>query len=92
MRRAFVCDNNQVLVGADYSQIELRVLAHMSGDENLISAFNNGDDIHRNTASRVFNIPYDEVTSLDRSRAKAVNFGIVYGISEFGLGEQLRSF
>lgn len=90
LRRAFVCDNNQVLVGADYSQIELRVLAHMSGDENLISAFNNGDDIHRNTASRVFNIPYDEVTSLDRSRAKAVNFGVIYGMSGFGLSENLK--
>ena len=90
LRRAFVCDDDQILVGADYSQIELRVLAHMSGDENLISAFNNGDDIHRNTASRVFNIPYDEVTSLDRSRAKAVNFGVIYGMSGFGLSENLK--
>ena len=90
LRKAFVCGENEILVGADYSQIELRVLAHLSGDENLIDAFNKGDDIHRNTASRVFNIPYDEVTPLDRSRAKAVNFGVIYGMSGFGLSENLH--
>ena len=90
IRKAFVpSDENHTLIGADYSQIELRVLAHLSGDEGLIDAFNKGDDIHRATASRVFNIPYDEVSSLDRSRAKAVNFGVIYGMSGFGLAEEL---
>ena len=74
---------------ADYSQIELRVLAHISKDENMIEAFNNDEDIHRQAASKVFNIPYDKVESKDRSKAKAVNFGIVYGISEFGLASQI---
>ena len=72
-----------------FSQIELRVLAHMSGDEALISAFNDGDDIHTRTASEVFGVPKDEVTREMRSAAKAVNFGIVYGISAYGLSEQL---
>lgn len=91
LRKAFVpgCENC-TLVGADYSQIELRILAHLSGDENLIEAFNNGDDIHRNTAARVFNLDYDAVTPLDRSRAKAVNFGVIYGMSGFGLSEELQ--
>lgn len=90
LRKAFAagCDGC-TLVGADYSQIELRILAHLSGDENLIQAFNNGDDIHRNTAARVFNLEYDQVTPLDRSRAKAVNFGVIYGMSGFGLSEEL---
>lgn len=91
LRKAFVPENEDyTLVGADYSQIELRILAHLSGDENLIAAFNNGDDIHRNTAARVFDLAYDEVTPLDRSRAKAVNFGVIYGMSGFGLSEELR--
>jgi len=90
LRKAFVSKEECVLVGADYSQIELRILAHLSGDENLISAFNNGDDIHRNTAARVFNLSYDQVTPLDRSRAKAVNFGVIYGMSGFGLSENLN--
>lgn len=91
LRKAFVPESeNYTLVGADYSQIELRILAHLSGDENLIAAFNNGDDIHRNTAARVFGLTYDEVTPLDRSRAKAVNFGVIYGMSGFGLSEELR--
>ena len=91
LRKAFVpgCADC-TLVGADYSQIELRILAHLSGDENLIDAFNRGDDIHRNTAARVFNLDYDRVTSLDRSRAKAVNFGVIYGMSGFGLSEELK--
>ena len=90
LRKAFIpAAEGNVLTGADYSQIELRVLAHLSGDENLISAFNRGADVHRATASRVFGIPYDEVTSLDRSRAKAVNFGVIYGMSGFGLSEEL---
>ena len=90
LRKAFIPrDENHILIGADYSQIELRVLAHLSGDEGLIQDFQNGADIHRATASRVFNIPYDQVTSLDRSRAKAVNFGVIYGMSGFGLSEEL---
>lgn len=90
LRKAFVPADGYTLVGADYSQIELRILAHLSGDENLIDAFNHGDDIHRNTAARVFNLPYDAVTPLDRSRAKAVNFGVIYGMSGFGLSENLN--
>jgi len=90
LRKAFVPSEGCTLVGADYSQIELRILAHLSGDENLISAFNHGDDIHRNTAARVFNLSYDAVTPLDRSRAKAVNFGVIYGMSGFGLSENLH--
>lgn len=89
IRRAFIASPGNRLVGADYSQIELRVLAHMSGDEALISAFNDGDDIHTRTASEVFGVPKSDVTKEMRSAAKAVNFGIVYGISAFGLAEQL---
>lgn len=74
---------------ADYSQIELRVLAHMSGDEQLIEAYKMDEDIHRITASKVFNTPFEEVTDLQRRNAKAVNFGIVYGISSFGLSQDL---
>lgn len=90
LRKAFASDEGTILIGADYSQIELRILAHLSGDENLIEAFNHGDDIHRMTASRVFGLPYDQVTSLDRSKAKAVNFGVIYGMSSFGLSENLH--
>ncbi len=90
LRKAFTpSKDGRILVGADYSQIELRVLAHLSGDENLIEAFNRGDDIHRNTAARVFGLKYEDVTPLDRSRAKAVNFGVIYGMSGFGLSEEL---
>ena len=90
IRGAFVPANeNYVLVGADYSQIELRVLAHMSGDEALIDSFNRGLDIHRATASRVMGIPEDEITSQQRSDAKAVNFGVIYGMSSFGLSSEL---
>lgn len=90
LRKAFVAEEGHTLIGADYSQIELRIMAHLSGDENLISAFNSGEDIHRKTAARVFDIDYDKVTSLDRSRAKAVNFGVIYGMSSFGLSEELH--
>ncbi len=91
LRKAFVADSDEyTLIGADYSQIELRVLAHLSGDEELIAAFNRGDDIHKLTASRVLGIPFDEVTPLERSRAKAVNFGVIYGMSGFGLSEELK--
>lgn len=75
---------------ADYSQIELRILAHMSGDKALIEAYKSGEDIHRITASQVFHTPFEDVTKEQRSNAKAVNFGIVYGISSFGLGQDLN--
>ena len=78
------------LLSADYSQIELRLLAHMSGDENFIDAFKRGQDIHARTAAEVFGIPLDEVTPELRRHAKAVNFGIVYGISDFGLARNLH--
>lgn len=89
IRKVFKPKEEYVFVDADYSQIELRVLAHIADDEHMIEAFNNNEDIHRQTASKVFDIPMEEVTSKQRSDAKAVNFGIVYGISDFGLGEQL---
>jgi DNA polymerase-1 len=91
IRKVFVSSSEDyVLVDADYSQIELRVLAHISGDEKFIDAFIKNEDIHTRTASEVFNVPLDEVTSLMRSRAKAVNFGIVYGISDYGLSRDLK--
>ena len=89
IRRVFYPRDGYCFLDADYSQIELRVLAHMSGDENLIAAFRAGQDIHRSTASLVFNTPFEEVTDLQRRRAKAVNFGIVYGISAFGLAKDI---
>ena len=89
-RKVFIArDNDHVLLDADYSQIELRVLAHIADDINMKTAFMNNEDIHTKTASQVFNVPYDEVTSIMRSRAKAVNFGIVYGIGEFSLSKDL---
>jgi len=92
LRKVFKPKKGYIFVDADYSQIELRVLAHISEDKNMVEAFNNNEDIHLSTASKVLNKPIDEVTKQERSSAKAVNFGIVYGISEFGLGEQLRNF
>jgi DNA polymerase-1 len=89
IRKVFLPAENHVFLDADYSQIELRVLAHMSGDQTLIEAYRQAQDIHRITASQVFHIPFDEVTDIQRRNAKAVNFGIVYGISSFGLGEDL---
>ena len=89
IRKVFVPQDGYVFVDADYSQIELRLLAHMSGDEVLINAYNEAQDIHRLTASQVFHIPFDKVTDLQRRNAKAVNFGIVYGISSYGLSEDL---
>ncbi len=89
IRKIFVPEEGYTLLDADYSQIELRVLAHMSGDENLIKAYREAQDIHRLTASQVFHVPFEEVTSLQRRNAKAVNFGIVYGISSFGLSQDL---
>lgn len=89
IRKVFVPEDGYVFVDADYSQIELRILAHCSGDEQLITAYKEARDIHRMTASQVFHIPFDEVTDLQRRNAKAVNFGIVYGISSFGLSQDL---
>ena len=90
IRKVFFPREGYTFVDADYSQIELRVLAHMSGDENLIEAYRQDKDIHRATAAQVFHVPFDEVTELQRRNAKAVNFGIVYGISSFGLGQDLN--
>ncbi len=91
LRKVFTAsDENHVLVGADYSQIELRIMAHLSEDAGLIEAFSNNMDIHQSTAARVFDIAADEVTPLQRSRAKAVNFGVIYGISAFGLSSDLK--
>ena len=89
LRKVFIPKDGFIFLDADYSQIELRVLAHMSGDEKLIQAYQEAQDIHRITASQVFHIPFDEVTPLQRRNAKAVNFGIVYGISSFGLSQDL---
>lgn len=89
IRKVFVPKEGCVFIDADYSQIELRILAHMSGDRKLIAAYGQDEDIHRITASEVFHVPMDEVTSLQRRNAKAVNFGIVYGISSFGLSQGL---
>ena len=89
IRKAFVArDENHTLVSADYSQIELRVIAALCGEENMIKAFQNNEDIHKSTASKVFNVPLEEVTREQRSHAKTVNFGIVYGVSAFGLSNQ----
>lgn len=89
MRRFFVAGGGSTLIDADYSQIELRVLAALANDENMITAFNNGEDIHKTTAAQVFNLPPEMVTPLLRSRAKAVNFGIVYGIGAFSLAKDI---
>lgn len=89
IRKVFHPMSGNVFVDSDYSQIELRILAHMSGDEKLIEAYNSGQDIHSTTASQVFHVPFEEVTPLLRRNAKAVNFGIVYGISAFGLSQDL---
>ena len=90
IRRVFIAKEDHVLLDADYSQIELRVLAHMAKDDSLINAFNENVDVHALTAASVFDVEIDEVTKLQRSRAKEVNFGIVYGMSDFGLAESLK--
>lgn len=90
LRKMFIAPEGKVLIDADYSQIELRVLAHAANDENMINAFKHDEDIHKMTAAMVFNIPFEEVTSAERTRAKAVNFGIVYGIGEFSLSQDLK--
>ena len=90
IRKAFVAsDENHILLAADYSQVELRLMAHMSGDEAMIEAFRSGEDIHRDTASRLFHIAPEEVTSDQRRKAKTANFGIIYGISAFGLRQRM---
>jgi DNA polymerase-1 len=89
IRKAFIArDENYTLVSADYSQIELRIIAALSGEENMIKAFQNNEDIHRSTAAKVFNVPLGDVTKEQRSNAKTVNFGIIYGVSAFGLSNQ----
>ncbi len=90
IRKVFIADGDCKLVDADYSQVELRVLAHMSGDEHMIEAFQNHIDIHSKTASQIFNVSVDEVDSKQRSEAKAINFGIVYGKTDFGLSQDLN--
>ena len=90
IRKVFVADNNCKLVDADYSQVELRVLAHMSGDENMIDAFKHGEDIHSKTASQIFDVDIKDVTSKQRIEAKAINFGIIYGKTDFGLSQDLN--
>ena len=89
IRKAFIArDENYTLLSADYSQIELRIIAALCGEENMIKAFQNHEDIHKSTAAKVFNVPLDEVTKEQRSHAKTVNFGIIYGVSAFGLSNQ----
>jgi len=89
IRKAFIArDENHTLLSADYSQIELRIIAALSGEENMIKAFQNNEDIHKSTAAKVFNVPLEEVTKEQRSNAKTVNFGIIYGVSAFGLSNQ----
>ena len=90
VRRAFIPDEGCEFFSADYSQIELRIMAHLSGDENMIEAFLEGDDIHRATAAKIFKKPLDEVSTDERRKAKTANFGIIYGISAFGLAERME--
>ena len=90
IRKAFVAPEGSCFVDADYSQIELRILAHISKDDHMLDAFRQGQDIHRRTAAQVFHKDQEEITDLERRRAKAVNFGIVYGISDYGLSRDLN--
>lgn len=89
IRQAFIAREGFTVVAADYSQIELRIMAHLSQDQGLINAFTQGKDIHRSTAAEIFGIALDEVTSEQRRNAKAINFGLIYGMSAFGLSRQL---
>ena len=91
LRRAFIpSEKDKLFLAADYSQIELRIMAHLSRDSNLVDAFLRGEDIHTRTAAEVFDVSLDQVTPLMRNRAKAVNFGIIYGISDYGLSQDLQ--
>ena len=90
IRRAFIPNNGEIFFSADYSQIELRIMAHLSKDENMVNAFLSGEDIHAATAAKIFNVPLSEVTSDMRRKAKTANFGIIYGISAFGLADRLN--
>ena len=90
IRKAFIPEEGQIFFSADYSQIELRLMAHLSGDAHLIEAFNNGEDIHAATAARIFKKPLEEVSRDERRKAKTANFGIIYGISAFGLAERME--
>ena len=90
VRQAFVCEPGYKLVAADYSQVELRIMAHLSQDKGLLTAFSNAADVHRTTAAEVFNLALDEVTPEQRRSAKAINFGLIYGMSAFGLANQLK--
>ena len=90
LRKAFVPDPGEVFFSADYSQIELRLMAHLSQDSNMVEAFLSGEDIHRATAAKIYHLPLDEVTKLQRNKAKTANFGIIYGISSFGLASRLN--
>jgi len=91
IRKAFIAPDGWAILAADYSQIELRIMAHLSGDERLLAAFANGEDIHRATASEVFGVPLDKVTAEQRRSAKAINFGLMYGMSAWGLSRQLET-
>lgn len=91
IREAFVARPGWVMMAADYSQIELRIMAHLSEDKNLLAAFANGEDVHRSTASKVYGVALDEVTDLQRRHAKAVNFGLIYGMSAYGLSQQIKT-
>ena len=90
VRKAFIPDEGCLFFSADYSQIELRIMAHLSGDHNMIEAFNTGYDIHAATAAKIFKKPIEEVTSDERRKAKTANFGIIYGITTFGLAERMQ--
>jgi len=90
IRQAFVAPRGSLIVAADYSQIELRIMAHLSGDDGLLGAFRDGLDVHRATAAEVFDVALDEVSGEQRRKAKAINFGLIYGMSAFGLGRQLH--
>ena len=90
IRKAFIPDTGCEFFSADYSQIELRIMAHLSGDKNMIEAFREGDDIHAATAAKVYKIAIEDVTREQRSKAKTANFGIIYGISVFGLAERMN--
>jgi DNA polymerase-1 len=89
IREAFIAPQGHSVVSADYSQIELRIMAHLSRDENLLAAFYSGEDVHRRTASEIFGLPPEQVTSEQRRYAKTINFGLIYGMSSFGLAQQL---